>query len=242
MIKNLSRLAAVSAVALLAGATGALANTSSYHTQTTTAQTTTYHTNQVYHSAAVSDPSDHLYSPLTGLYVGAYGGYDFAHLQNDGVGNGHLRGADYGGFVGYSLDALLDRYSSIGLTGAIEGHYGYSNARDHVTAGGVSVSQRKRNEWGFDFRPGLAIIDETVAPVGIKPYAIVGYDRTKFSTSAGGVGGSTHHNGFAIGAGTELFTVYHVGIRADYEHVFYQKNDGIDPSENQIRLGAALHF
>ena len=170
-------------------------------------------------------------TPLTGLYVGAYGGYDFTDA---GVTPGDdAEGVDYGGFVGYKVDALLDQtvnHLGLGLNGAIEGFYGSSTSDD----GGFDKNQ----DWGISFRPGLSILNDYA--FGLNPYGILGYRRTEFKADA--TGDENEYNGFELGLGTEFVAYGNYGIRLDYSHVFYNDHDGLDPSSDDLRLGVAYHF
>lgn len=175
-------------------------------------------------------------SPLSGVYLGGYGGYGWTDAEVDGFSDPNINGADYGVFAGYSLDTLLDRTLGLGINGSIEAFYGWSSADDEV--GGVDFE--KENEWGVNFRPGLSIVDDYT--FGLKPYGIIGYRRAEFKGSAGGVSDSEHYNGFELGLGTELMAMGDFGVRLDYSHVWYGEKDGIDPDEDDLRLGVAYHF
>lgn len=167
-------------------------------------------------------------SPLSGVYIGGYGGYGWTDADFDGGGSADLDGMDYGVFAGYSLDTLLDRTIGMGINGSVEGFWGWSDQDD----GGIE----KDNEWGISFRPGLSFVDDYLW--GIKPYGIIGYRSAEFE----GGGDSDWHDGFELGLGTELMAMGDFGVRLDYSHVWYEDNNGIDPDEDDIRLGVAYHF
>lgn len=178
-------------------------------------------------------------SPLSGIYVGGYGGYGWTNADMTAAGvDGDVDGWDYGVFAGYSLDTLLDHTLGLGINGSLEGFYGWSNADD--TAGAVDFE--KGNEWGISFRPGLSFVEDY--SLGLKPYAILGYRRAEFETSSAvpGASSSDWHDGFELGVGTELMAYGDVGVRVDYSHVWYDDKGGIDPSEDDIRIGVAYHF
>lgn len=175
-------------------------------------------------------------SPLSGIYLGGYGGYGWNDLEISGAEDPDVNGFDYGVFAGYSLDTLLDSTIGMGINGSVEAFYGWSEADDDI--GGVDFE--KENEWGINFRPGLSFVDDYLW--GIKPYGIIGYRRAEFEASAGGASASEHYNGFELGIGTELMAMGDFGVRLDYSHVWYGEKDGIDPDENDLRLGVAYHF
>ena len=165
------------------------------------------------------------------VYLGAYGGYGWSDLETDFGSDPDVNGGDYGLFGGIGLDALMRHANmDMGITGAIEGFYGWSNADDD----GVE----KDHEWGVNFRPGLAFIDP-YSPFGMKPYGIIGYRRSNYEFATGG---DESYNGFELGLGTELLAYNDFGVRLDYSHVWYGEKDGIDPDENDLRLGVAYHF
>ena len=92
-----------------------------------------------------------------GPYVGAYGGYGWSYDDVGGSDIG-INGGDYGIYAGIEGDALLDATINrvgLGLTGAIEAHYGWSSADDSVGA----VEFEKDTEWGVSFKPGLKFLD-----------------------------------------------------------------------------------
>jgi len=127
----------------------------------------------------------------------------------------------------------------MGLEGGVEAHYAWSgNDGENGTVGVVPTTLEKRNEWGVDLRPGFAVLSQAM-PLNIRPYAILGYRQTEFNDSA--TAGNIH-SGFALGAGAELVTYKHYGVRLDYDHVFYGTDDGIVPHEDDLRLGLAYHF
>ena len=121
--------------------------------------------------------------------------------------------------------------------GALEIYYTESNADD--SSGGFSLE--KDHDWGISFRPGLTFLD-THSLYGLKPYGILGYRRANFEASGGGVSTDKDYNGFELGLGSELMAYDRFGVRLDYTHVFYKEKSGIDPSENNLRLGVSYHF
>jgi outer membrane immunogenic protein len=168
-------------------------------------------------------------SPLSGFYVGGYGGYGWNGMEAPGADFDDVNGAGYGVFVGYKADTLLDNTVNrmgLGLNGAIEVSYGWSSADDSV--GGANIE--KDNEFGINFRPGLSFISDT-APMGLNPYGIIGYRRTEFEGS-GLTSRDESFDGFELGIGTELVAYDDIGIRLDYSHVWYGSENGFDPDEN----------
>jgi hypothetical protein len=181
-------------------------------------------------------------TPLSGVYLGGFGGYDWSDVNVDSGPDFDVNGGDYGVFLGYQLDAFLDQTLGMGINGAIEAHYAWSNADDDETVGGVNFDAEKDHEWGISFRPGLSFIDD-MTPFGIKPYGIIGYRRAQYSVDApGGVSGDEDYNGFELGIGTELIAYNDFGVRLDYSHVWYGEKDNVDPDEHDLRLGIAYHF
>ena len=179
-------------------------------------------------------------SPLSGVYVGGFGGYGWGDADGPAGLDFSQDGADYGVFAGYRIDGLLDQTvgrMGLGINGALEAHYGWSNADDSD----AGVDFEKDSEWGVSFRPGLSFIDEH-NPLGINPYGIIGYRNAKFEGSAFGASDDERFDGFELGIGTELVAYDDIGIRLDYSHVWYEDVDGFNPSEDDIRLGVSYHF
>lgn len=179
------------------------------------------------------DRGDHL-TDQSGMYVGGFGGYGWTDADV-GATDADVNGADFGVFIGYTLDAFLDRTLGMGINGSIEAHYAWSNA-DSSDAGGET---EKDDEWGISFRPGMSFFN--YEPLGLKPYAILGYRNAEFDSSVAGVN-QENLDGFELGVGTELVAYGDYGVRLDYSHVFYGEENGIDADENNLRLGVAYHF
>ncbi len=171
----------------------------------------------------------------SGFYLGGYGGYGDTDAETAGA-DGNLNGADWGVFAGLELTDWLSQYQNWGLTAAIEGHYGWSSADDDIGA----TSFEKDDEWGVSFRPGFVALNESM-PLGLKPYGIFGYRHLDIDASGGGFG-DEDFNGFELGLGTEVMAYGDFGLRVDYTHVFYGSEGGIDPDEDNLRLGVAYHF
>jgi opacity protein-like surface antigen len=179
-------------------------------------------------------------SPLSGVYAGGFGGFSWADAELSGIDDLDVNGGDYGLFVGYQLDTLLDRTLGLGINGALEFHYAWSDGDESTTVGGTTFTTEKNNEWGISFRPGMSwVYDYTL---GLKPYAILGYKRAEFETSGGGFSGDETFDGFELGLGTELIAFGDFGVRAEYAHTWYGEEDGVDPDEDTLRLGVAYHF
>jgi outer membrane immunogenic protein len=173
-------------------------------------------------------------TPDTGLYLGLYGGYGWTDTDTDGGGSADVNGWDYGVLGGYQFGQFID--NNMGLTLALEAFYGMSEADDEVA--GVTIE--KDHEWGVNFRPGFTMFNDNA--MGIKPYGIVGYRRAEFEATGGGFTGDETYDGLELGLGTELVAYGDVGVRLEYSHVFYGEENGIDPSENDVRLGLVYHF
>lgn len=180
-------------------------------------------------------------SPLSGVYMGGFGGYGWTDADTNGAGGFDLEGGDYGLFAGYQLDGLLDRTLGMGINGALEFHYAWSDQDEKRVVAGVPVTLEKDHEWGVSFRPGLSFVDQ-IMPVGIKPYGILGYRQAEFEANGAGLTSDETFHGFELGLGTELIAFNDFGVRLDYSHVWYGEEGGIDPDEDNVRLGLAYHF
>ena len=182
-----------------------------------------------------------VYSPLTGLYAGVQGGYTWNDVDTDVAGlDFDIDGGEYGVFLGYQIDHILDATvgrMGLGLNGAIEVYYTESNADDSI---GVA-NLEKEHDWGITFKPGLSILDP-YSPFGAKPYGIIGYRNATFKGSVPGGSADEDFDGFELGLGAELLAYEKIGVRLDYSHVFYEENGGFDPDEDSLRLGVAYHF
>lgn len=183
-------------------------------------------------AAQAQSNTDSLMHP--NFYAGVYGGYGWTDADIASGGILDVNGGDYGFMLGYEMGAPIDAFA--GMTAAIEVHMGWSNANE---TGAVSV--KKNNEWGISFRPGFAFLSDNM-PLGLKPYGILGYRATEFEEDFGGTTEDHTYDGFELGIGSELVAYDDIGLRLDYTHVFYKGEGGIDPSEDDLRLGLAYHF
>lgn len=177
---------------------------------------------------------------FTGPYAGVYGGYGWTDADNQNGADPSPDGGDYGIYAGFMADTLLDstiNKTGLGLTGAIELHYGWSDADD--TVGGVNVE--KNDEFGVSFKPGMAFLNNDYI-VDVNPYGIIGYRRTEFEATSAGVSNKEDYDGFELGIGTKIMAWDHIGVRLDYTHVWYGEENGIDPDEDNIRLGVGYNF
>lgn len=175
-----------------------------------------------------------------GPYVGVYGGYGWTDADTNAGVSVSPDGGDYGIYGGVQVDQLLDstvNRTGLGLTGAVELHYGWSGADDNV--GGVNFE--KDNEFGVSFRPGLSFLNNN-AVLDINPYGIIGYRRTEYEASVGGLSADDEYDGFELGIGTQLLAYEDVGVRLDYTHVWYGEENGFDPDEDNLRIGVGYHF
>ena len=181
--------------------------------------------------AMAQDYNDGYDDPMTGLYLGASGGYSWIDADTPTAGTElDLDGSEFGVFVGYKLDQWLQ--NSVGITGAVEAHYEWSIADD---AEGT-VGFEKDNSWGVQFRPGISVFES------INPYGIIGYKRAEFDATTAGGTTSEDFDGFELGIGTELVAYGDVGFRVDYTHTWYGEEAGFDPDEHAVKAGISYHF
>jgi outer membrane immunogenic protein len=183
---------------------------------------------------------DYVDRTFTGPYMGVYGGYGWQDGDIDGAGDVELDGGDYGVYAGFKADTLLDNTVNqlgLGLTGAVEIYYGWSDSDQTIGA----LSLEKNHEYGISFRPGLSIIDD-LSPVDVNPYGILGYKRAEFEATIPGASGDETYDGFELGIGTEVVAYDNVGVRIEYAHTWYGEEDGIDIDEDTVRLGLGYNF
>lgn len=187
-------------------------------------------------------------TPLTGAYVGAQAGYGWRDADNNAGFDADMDGGDYGVFAGYKVDALLDQTinrTGLGLNGAVEVHYNWSDGDDSQTIGAVTGTAEKNHEYGISFRPGISVLSG-LTPWTANPYGIIGWKRAEFEGSATTAGVTTSskdtYDGFELGIGTEVLAFNDVGLRLDYAHTWYEEKNGFEPDEDTLRVGLAYHF
>jgi len=173
-------------------------------------------------------------------YIGAYGGYAMTETEIEDTPTSEPDGFDYGVFVGVKVDNIL-KSAGLGLTGAIEVHYGASGADDTVNDAGTPVTVEKGSEFGISFRPGLSL-GQISEVLNINPYGILGYKNTEFEITSPATTVERDFNGFELGIGTQLMAYDNYLVRLEYAHTFYGDKDGFDPSEDTVRLGVAYQF
>ena len=172
---------------------------------------------------------------LTGLYAGVYGGYGWTDVDNSNGGDPEPSGIDYGIYGGYKIDSILQD-AGLGITGALELHWGGSTADDTVNG----VKLEKGRELGISFRPGLTFLNNET--YSINPYGILGYRLTEYEAQVIGLSADEDYHGLSLGVGTELMTQENMGVRLDYTYTWYAEENGIDPSESNLRLGIGFDF
>lgn len=227
-----SLLAAAALLVIVPAAHAQDKTSATYERQTTTS--TTSNTQPVYnaHTNTATTYGDGVDDPVSGLYIGAYGGYGWTSADT-AAGDLDLKGADYGLFAGYRMDRFLQ--DNMGINGAIEGFYGWSDQDDDIAGAAID----KDHEWGINFRPGLSFLSFGTS---LNPYGIIGYRRTNFDASVAGLSNDEDFNGMDLGLGTEVVAWGDIGMRIDYTHTFYEEKSGIDPDEDDIRVGLSYHF
>ena len=171
----------------------------------------------------------------SGLYGGLYGGYGWTDADNSNGADPSPSGLDYGIFGGYKIDSILQD-AGLGLTGALELHWGGSTADD--TVGGVTLE--KGREYGLSFRPGLSFLDSD--SFSINPYGILGYRITEYEAKVSGLSADDDYHGLSLGLGGEFMSRDTMSVRLDYTYTWYGKENGIDPSEGDLRLGVGFDF
>lgn len=179
-------------------------------------------------------------STFASPYVGVYGGYGWTDADNSNGADPSPDGVDYGIYGGVKVDSLLNQTinrTGLGLTGALEVHYGGSSADDTVS--GVNIE--KGREYGISFKPGMSFLN-TDSIINVNPYAIVGYRNTEYEAKVAGLSADETYHGFELGIGTELVAYDDMAIRADYTHVWYGEENGIDPDEDNLRIGVGYNF
>lgn len=204
------------------------------------AQAQTYHSTSESYNYNTSTSMPEL-SPLSGVYAGGFGGFSWNNVETGSGADFDVDGGDYGLFVGYSLDTLLNNNLGLGINASIEGHYAWSDADDEFTVAGIPLTAEKQHEWGISFRPGLSFINQYM-PLDMKPYGILGYREAEYETTIGGTKNSESLHGFELGFGSEVIAYKDFGVRLDYSHVFYDNKDGLEADEDDLRLGLAYHF
>jgi opacity protein-like surface antigen len=195
-------------------------------------------------SPVAANAAEGTMSPLSGFYVGGYGGYSWNEAELDGTDfELDVDGADYGGFVGYKLGWLMDEVNGfgIGMSGALEVSYGSSEADDDDELGALG-SVEKGDDWGVSFRPGFEAVDNMTSPLGFTPYGILGWRWTEYEADTVAGDDEETYDGFELGLGTEITTFGNFGVRAEYSHTFYGEQDDIDIDSDAVRVGLAYHF
>lgn len=178
---------------------------------------------------------------MAGFYLGAFGGYGWTTVDRAGGPAIDANGDEWGVFAGYDFGAGITNRTKTTPTLAIEAYYTWSNADDTRVIGGVPVFVEKDHEWGISLRPGLFFLSDSMK-FGTQPYGILGWRRAEFATSAAGVSAKEDLDGFELGVGTEFAAHRNFGLRLDYTHVFYEEEIGLDPDEDDLRLGAVFRF
>lgn len=169
------------------------------------------------------------------FYLGGYGGYGWTDSGISPGPGADPKGVDYGVIAGWEITSFMK--NAMGVRGAIEAFYGWSNQRESSSG----TSAEKNHEWGVNVRPGLDFLDRAM-PFDLKPYAILGYRRTQFESTVTGAANRDDFNGFELGAGTEFASVNDIGTRFDYSHVFYGSEGRMDPDEDDVRISLVKHF
>lgn len=174
-------------------------------------------------------------SDWSGIYVGAFGGYNFGTFDAGApVGDIDADGAIAGGFAGINLQNGAFVYG-------IEGDVGYSWV-DGTDAGTGAVADQRwfsslRARIGYDFNPFML-------------YATGGAAATNVEVTQGGVSDSNTHFGWTVGAGADVAFTENVFGRLEYRYTDYQTKTfnvgagAVDSglTENSIRAGFGLKF
>lgn len=180
-------------------------------------------------TAAMAQSND---AAFNGLYFGGQVGYDsYKNNIDDGVNALSLgaQGVEGGIFAGYN-------YRVNNFVVGLEGQLGLSDAKNHLTVGGDTLTTSARESYGITARAGALVGEGTLA------YVHGGWVNTRFKTKDALGSDSEHLNGWKVGVGLETLVSQNVSLRAEYAYSDYENKNGFEPKNSSFQVGAAYHF